>query len=144
MRLGFTENRDLPSMIKAYRLCMTFRDTEASRPTAPPPSFPLCTKGVSLNLSEFVAASKLAQEMRISPFVRAMLSRPQEVLIHANPLACPPTLQYRHLPRLSPYSAVERSPVSVSPLPQSRGRSLGDVPLSTGIQTLPLQRLWAY
>jgi hypothetical protein len=81
--------------------------------------------------------------MRISPWVRAMLSRPEEILIHVDPLACPPTLQYRHLPRLPPDSTVERSPSPMPPLPQPSGWSLGDVPLPTRFQTLPLQNLRA-
>src|SRR5262245_25070423 len=81
--------------------------------------------------------------MRISPCVRTMLSRPEEILIHVDPLTCPPAFQYRHLPRLPPDSTVERSPAPMPPLPQPSGWPLGDVPLPTRIQTLPLQGLRA-
>src|SRR5919201_4354431 len=68
----------------------------------------------------------------------------QEILHHGNALLCPPTLQHRTLSRLYPHIAVERSPTAVSPVSQSRCRSVGPVPLPARVSTLPVPGLQAH
>src|SRR5262245_33408532 len=63
---------------------------------------------------------------------------PQERLIHAGALISPPTLQCRTMSSLYPYAPVARAPAPMSPLPQSRGRSMRHVPLPARVQTLPV------
>src|SRR5215471_5501218 len=59
---------------------------------------------------------------------------PQETLIYASALIRPPTLQRRTLSGLHSYTPVERAPTPMSPVPEPRRRSLGDIPLPTGVQ----------
>src|SRR5947209_8565130 len=72
------------------------------------------------------------------------MSRQLEVLLNADPLALTPAVQCRNLSNLYPCLAMERSPTAVSPLPQSRCRSLGQLPRPAGMQTLLVQRLQAH
>src|SRR5712692_8623887 len=48
------------------------------------------------------------------------------------------------MPHLYPYAPMERSPATMSPVSQPRRRSVGQVPLPTGMQTLLVQRLQAH
>src|SRR5215831_15839564 len=81
--------------------------------------------------------------MRISPCIRAMLSRPEEILIHVDPRIYTPTLQSRPMLRLHPYAPVERSFAPMPPVPEPRRQSLGNVPLSARVETLLVSRLSA-
>ena len=49
----------------------------------------------------------------------------------------------RHLPRLYPSSALERSAAAMSAVSESRGRFLGQLPLPLRVPTLSLPRLQA-
>src|SRR5215471_4656650 len=66
------------------------------------------------------------------------------MLNHVHSLPSPPTLQHGHMPHLYPYAPMERAPPAMSPVSQSRRRSVGEVPLPTGMQTLRVQRLQAH
>src|SRR5215470_8241170 len=68
----------------------------------------------------------------------------QEILHHGNAVLCPPTLQRRTLSSLYPHLAVERSPPPVSPVSQSRCRSVGPVPRPARVSTLPVPGLQAH
>src|SRR5205823_13523459 len=72
------------------------------------------------------------------------MPRPLEVLRNADPLAFTPAVQCRNLPNLYPCLAMERTPAPMSSVPEPGRRSLGDVPLPAGMQTLLVQRLQAY
>jgi Oxidoreductase family, NAD-binding Rossmann fold len=76
---------------------------------------------------------KTCYRRRISLVVSAPMSRPLEVFLNADPLACPPAVQCRNLPSVYPYAAVERSSAPMSPMPEPGRRSLGDVPLPTWV-----------
>src|SRR4029450_9124427 len=67
----------------------------------------------------------------------------REIFHHAASLLCPPPLQRRAMSSVHPHLAVARSPHPVSPVPQSRGRSVGPVPLPTPVPTLPVPWLQA-
>src|SRR5918997_1604452 len=82
--------------------------------------------------------------MRISPAVRELRPRPEEILIHVDPLACPPIFPCRNLPRLPPCLTVARSPYPMSPLPQPRGPYLGHLSLPARVQALPVHPLSAH
>src|SRR5215471_13934915 len=68
----------------------------------------------------------------------------QEKRLHAGALVPPSTLQRRPMSSLYPYTPVERSSTSVSPVPEPGRRSVGPVPLPTWVQTLLVQRLQAH
>src|SRR2546427_7837048 len=66
------------------------------------------------------------------------------MLIHAGALVRPPPLQHRTVSSLHPYAAMERSSTPVSPVPEPRCRSMGQLSLPTRMQTLLVQRLYAH
>src|SRR5437660_721252 len=69
---------------------------------------------------------------------------PKGILNYVHSLPSPPTLQHGHMPHLYPYTPMERSPAAMSPVSEPGRRSVGQVPLPTGMQTLLVQRLQAH
>jgi transposase len=68
------------------------------------------TPHVIVNVAQFIAVCrsvKTSYKMRISVRIFKSRSRPQETLIHADSLTSPSPFQYRRLPSLHPYAAVE-------------------------------------
>src|SRR5262245_42520108 len=59
---------------------------------------------------------------------------------HAASVSSTPALQYRHLPRLPPGLAVERSVLPLAPLPEPQHPSLGRLPLPARVHTLLVHR----
>src|SRR5262245_23950726 len=87
---------------------------------------------IVIRSAQFIAVCSSAKPCKIGenlPSVSNSIARSEEIFIYASPLVPPSTLQRRHMSRLHPYTPVERSAPPMSPVPEPRRRSVGDLPL---------------
>src|SRR5262249_44724022 len=95
----------------------------------------LSANGSHIGLCSSVKVCKVGENLLS---VSDLRSGSQERLTDADALICPPPLQSRTVPSVHPYTPVERSAPSVSPLSEPQRRSLGHLPRPAGPETLPL------
>jgi len=74
-------------------------------------------------IAQFIGVCSNANTYKIGEHILSVsgpISRPQERLIHAGALIHPRTLQRQPVSRLHSYTAVERAPAAMSPVPEPR------------------------